>query len=350
VIPNAPELAGGDRERYDAQVAAALGAVEVRPPGAFLWFGRRVAVPAAAVRAATDAALARELLVDAIGQRLHAGFFGAAQPRPRRGAAATPPDDGGAFARALSQANCGRGTWQSGWRVTAVDGDTVAVVRPDGLRLLAPADDCRIADTNADAGPAGAGACAAVRVAKERTGLRPGVYIACGDAAPAPAAGDGPVRLYWNIAAGGAVTLVARVTYALNRAGLPFSLELLDNPARYGRRPAADLVVAKTDAAPAIKLLRPLPRALAAHLADGAPAFAKPLARGLALGEDPTDGRRFGEHRCRLLADAIVAAREQGLHSTQRRLDVVRERFAAAGIRLDAPYLKPGSDDAYERS
>jgi hypothetical protein len=242
--------------------------------------------------------------------------------------------------------------------VTAVDGDTVAVVRPDGLRLLAPADDCRIAD--ADAGLEGAGARAAVRVAKERTGLRPGVYIARGDAPPAgrwrgdappaAAAGDGPVRLYWNIAAGGAVTLVARVTYALNRAGLPFSLELLDNPARYGRRPAADLVVAKADAAPAIKLLRPLPRALAAHLADGAPAFAKPLARGLALGEDPADGRPFGEHRCRLLADAIVAAREQGLQSTQQRLAVVRERFAAAGISLDAPYLRPGSDDAYERS
>jgi hypothetical protein len=200
------------------------------------------------------------------------------------------------------------------------------------------------------AGVGGAGARADVRVAKERTGLRPGVYVALGDTPAAPAGDDGPVRLYWNIAAGGAITFVARVTYALNRAGLPFSLELLDNPAGYGRRPAVDLVVAKTDAAPAITLLRPLLRTLAAHLADGAPAFAKPLARGLALGEDPADGRRFGGHRCRLLAEAIVSASEQGLRTTQQRLAVVRGHFAAAGLSLDAPYLSPGSDDAYERS
>jgi hypothetical protein len=263
--------------------------------------------------------------------------------------------------RALSQANCGRGTWQTGWRVTAVDGDTVAVARPDGLRLLAPAEDCRITGAGAGgadaggartggAGPAGDDARADVRVAKERAGLRPGVYVALGDIPAAPVGDDGPVRLYWNIAAGGAVMFVARVTYALNRAGMPFSLDLPDNPSRYGRRPAADLVVAKADAAPAIKLLRPLLRTLAAHLADGAPAFTRPLARGLALGEDPADGRRFGEHRCRLLAEAIVSASEQGLRTTQPRLAVVRERFAAAGLSLDAPYLRPGSDDAYERS
>jgi hypothetical protein len=339
---------GGGRDRYDAQVAAALGAVEVRPPGAFLWFGRRASVPAAAARAATGEGLARELLVDAIGERLHAEFFGTAQPLAQGVGPVTPADDGGAFVRALSQANCGRGTWQTGWRAIAVDRETVAVVRPDGLRLLAPAADCRIAGGGAGAG--GAGARAAVRVAKERTGLLPGVYVALGDA-PSPPAGDvGPVRLYWNIAAGGAITFVARVTYTLNRASLPFSLELLDNPTGYGRRPAADLVVAKTDAAPAIKLLRPLLRTLAAHLADGAPAFAKPLARGLALGEDPADGRRFGGHRCRLLAEAIVSASEQGLRTTQQRLAVVRGHFAAAGLSLDAPYLSPGSDDAYERS
>ena len=345
MTPIAAELGGGGGDRYDAQVAAAFGALEVRPPGAFLWFGRRAAVPAAAARAATDEALARELLVDAIAQRLHTDFFGAAQPRSQRGGPVTPADDGGAFVRTLSQANCGRGTWQTGWRVTAVDGETVTVVRPDGLRLLAPAEDCRFADAYAH----GAGARADVRVAKERTGLRPGVYVARGDAPRAPAS-DGPVRLYWNIAAAGAVTFVARVTYALNRASLPFSLELLDDPARYGRRPAADLVVAKTHAAPVITLLRPLLRTLAAHLADGAPAFAKPLARGLALGEDPADGRRFGEHRCQLLAEAIVSASEQGLRTTQPRLTLVRERFAAAGLSLDAPYLRPGSDDAYERS
>jgi len=322
--------------RYEAQVAGALCAVEVRRPAAFLWFGRRFAVPPP-----ERCADARERLVDAIARRLHEDFDGAGVPRPQGRRPATSPDDGGDFVRALSQANCGRGAWQAGWRVAAVDGDTIAVVRPDGLRLLAPAEDCRVE------GAIGAGAQADVRVPKELTGFSPGVYVALGDT-PGPA-GD-LARLYWSIAAAGAVTFVARVTYALNRAGLPFRIELPDNPARYGRRPAATVLLARADVAPAISLLRPLLRSLAAHLADHAPAFTKPLARGLALAEESGDGTSFGEHRCRLLAEAIVTASEQGRHSAEQRHAAVRERFRAAGLTLDAPYLQPGSDDAYERS
>ncbi len=317
--------------RYDAQVAAALRAVEVRPPAAFLWFGRRFAA-----QPEGRPAEPRDLLVGAIAQRLHESFHGAGVPRPSDRGPVTPADDGGDFARALSQANCGRGAWQAGWRVAAVDGDTIAVVRPDGLRLLAPAEDCRVEGVHAD-----------VRVSKELTGLSPGAYVALGDT-PGPA-GD-LARLYWGIAAAGAVTLVARVTYALNRASLPFALELPANPARYGRRPAATVLLARADVAAAITLLRPLLRTLAAHLADRAPAFTKPLARGLALAEEPGDGTSFGEHRCRLLAEAIVTASEQGRHSAEQRHAAVRERFRAAGLTLDAPYLQAGSDDAYERS
>ena len=94
-------------------------------------------------------------------------------------------------------------------------------------------------------------------------------------------------------------------------------------------------------------LLRPLLRALGPHLADGAPAFSKPLARGLALAEQPAGGQRFGEQRCRLLAEAIVAAGAAGARTAQARLAVVREHFAAAGVGLDTPYLQTGSADAY---
>ena len=102
--------------------------------------------------------------------------------------------------------------------------------------------------------------------------------------------------------------------------------------------------------AEALTLLRPLLRALAPHLADSAPAFCKPLARGLALAEEPPGAESFGEHRCRLLAEAIVSADERGLRTPAQRLAVVRERFQAAGVSLDAPYLQPGSVDAPDRS
>jgi hypothetical protein len=303
---------------YETQVADALGAVGVRPPQAYLWFGRLVE--------ADD-------LVDAIATRLERDFYATGAARPPGEGAGTPAGDGRGFAGALSQANRGRGAWQAGWQIGAADGDTITVRRPDGLRLLATPEDCRGGDE--------------VRLPKELKGFSPGFYVALGDAG-APA-GE-LVRLCWNIAGAGAVTFVGRVTYVLNGADVPFTLELPDDPARFGRRDAAGLLLAKPDYAAAMKLMRPLLRALGPHLADGAPAFTKPLARGLAVAEEPTDGRRFGEHRCGLLAEAIVTASERGLHGAGERLAVVRERFAAAGLTLDAPYLQPGSADAYARS
>jgi hypothetical protein len=316
-------------EVYARQAAAALAAVSVRPPGAFAWFGRRV-------EAGGDG------LAAAIARRLEEDFYGHGAPRPPRGGPVTAADEGGSFARTLSQANNGRGSWQAGWRVERVervdDDDededaAITVVRPDGLRLRASPDDCR-----------GVGAAVEVRLPKEVPGSSPGLYVALGDT-PAPITDR--VRLFWNISAAGAVTFVARATHALNRAELPFALELYDNPARYGRRAAASLLLSRPDFAGAIELLRPLLRALAGQLSDGAPAFTKPLGRGLALAEEPDGDERFGAHRCGLLAEAIVGADDRGVTAPERRLDAVRERFAAAGLRLDAPYLRPGSTDAY---
>jgi hypothetical protein len=320
--------------RYDAQVLAALAAVELRPPDAFLWFGRRETVRADDGEAAVEALPAR------LAQRLHEDFFSTATPRPRRAgpAAPEPDDDGGAFVRALSQANGGRGAWQGGWRVAGpAEDETLPVARPDGLVLMAPAEHVR-----ADGERGGA---VSVLQPKELRGISPGFYVALGDAgAPQGAERAG---LFWNIAAAGAVTLVARLTYALNGAGLPFALELPAAPARYGGGDSAVLTVARADGAAATTLARRLLRALGAHLAEPAPAFTQPLARGLALAEPPAGGERFGEHRCRLLAAAIVAAAEAGARRPGERLDVVREHFAAAGISLDAPFVDPGSDDAH---
>ncbi len=311
---------------YEAQVLQALGAAGVRPPDAYLWFGRRFEVRAG------------ESLTTAIAQRLRADFLepGAARPaRPRPRAAGA---DAASFAGALSQANCGRGSWQPGWRVAAVEEDEVTVVRPDGLVLRAAPADCRVEGSLAD-----------VRMPKDLPGARPGLLEVRGDTAPLPDDAQ-RARLIWNITAVGAVTLVARLSYALNQAAIGFTLELFDDPARYADGPGAQLLLARGDVAALRGTLKPLLRSIGAHMSDGAPAFGKPLARGLALVEEPGGGESFAEHRCRLLAEAIVAADAQGMHSAGARLAAVRERFSAAGIDLDAPYLQPGSADAYDGS
>jgi hypothetical protein len=259
-------------DRYAAQVRGVLDAIGVRP-GAYLWFGRRVEVPAGGSLAA------------AVQQRLLADFHRLGAPRPLARAVAAPASvAAGAFAGALSQANCGRGSWQAGWSVAQIEDDAVAVVRPgDGLVLRAAPQDCRVE-----------GALADVQMPKDMAGHAPGLLHVLGDTPAQP--GRDQLRLCWNVTAIGAVTLVKRLTYALNRAGVPFTLELQDDPARYDDGPAADLLLARADFAAVVALLRPLLRALGAHLREGVPAFTKPLRHGLAVAEEPGGGERGGEH------------------------------------------------------
>ena len=83
------------------------------------------------------------------------------------------------------------------------------------------------------------------------------------------------------------------------------------------------------------------------YLKPGVPTFTKPLARGLGLAEDPGQGESFGQNRCRLLAEGLIRAHEQRVRSLDARLQVVLDCYAAAGVRLDRPYLNAGSADDY---
>ena len=111
--------------RYEAQVVAALGAVGVRPP-------ERVPLVRPALRGARPASRSPS----AIAQPAAAPTSTApGAPRPARPGRAAGPADAAASSRgALSQANCGRGSWQAGWRVAAIEEDAIAVVRAGRAR------------------------------------------------------------------------------------------------------------------------------------------------------------------------------------------------------------------------
>ena len=205
---------GSRRGRYEVQVAAALDAVALRPPDAFLWFGRRETVDGAedSLVGAHRAAAVRGLL--------------------RRGSATPPARRAGRrcrrrrrVRRALSQANGGRGAWQEGWRVAApATDDGVTVVRAGRPQLLAPADEVRVAG----------GDDAAVLQPKELRGVSPGVLRR---ARRSRLRADGRARravLGHRRRRRGDARRAGRRTRC-NGAGVAFRLELLDNPARYGR-------------------------------------------------------------------------------------------------------------------
>jgi hypothetical protein len=248
------------------------------------------------------------------------------------------------FTSALSAANDGVGTWEPGWRVLSVEPDgRFAVtkdqvtfwVRPEGLRTRTgrarPGDFCR------------------VWVGKEMRQLMPGFYFAFGngDQQESRDRADPLVRFYWHLTRDTAVEYVGLVTHAFNRAGVPFRTKVLSDPGYYVRADAGVLYLERRYFAAARPLVRQLHETLAARLRPEVPMFARRLADGLGLAEDPSDGQSFGQSRCRLAARGLWACYRRGLSDADARLASIVETFRAAGLDPAAPHLERGSKDFY---
>jgi hypothetical protein len=179
--------------------------------------------------------------------------------------------------------------------------------------------------------------------------LSPGFYMALGDNDIEDETSEGTVvRFYWHLTPISAVPFVGQATPLLNQSALPFRLKVLNDPVRFNRCDAGVVYVRKRDYAPAADLLCQVYRGIASDLLPPTPAFSKRLAPGLGLAEDPGEVASFGEDRCRLLADGIIRAHEQGRRSVADRLEAVADRFVEAGLSLEQPFLNAGSHDAYE--
>jgi hypothetical protein len=183
---------------------------------------------------------------------------------------------------------------------------------------------------------------------KELPALSPGFYSAFGDR-PFPASKTTPVvRLYWNLTRDGAALFVQIVSERLNHAHLPFRFKTLSDPDRYERCDAAVIYIPADGYQGAAPIIEQIYAHLAPVLRSATPVFAKPLAPGLGLAEDPPGGHSFGMHRCGLVADGLIAAHSEAASSLEERVELVIRRFAEAGISIGAPFLNPGSTDSYD--
>jgi class II lanthipeptide synthase len=274
--------------------------------------------------------------IEARFQRVADALYQRVYCRPRPG---PPPAQAGrraaaSFVERLSAANCGTGTWEPGWTVRAVERDGTLVVHRarDGLSLWAQPDQFRPRQ-----GPAAPREAGRLRLGKELRALLPGYYLALGDADQEDRDSSPPmVRLYWHLTAAGAERWVAALTRALNGAAIPFHAKLHSDPAWYVRADAAVLYVARADLPRVAPLLPALHAAVAAHLRAPTPMLTRRLARGLSAAEDPGDGRSFGQHRCRLVAEGLLRDGSAGLGA-------VVARFLEAGLDPRRPWLAAGS-------
>lgn len=332
---------------YEALVGGALAATAIHSPTSYTWFGRpgTSLTPEAAAAIAPEAA--RSFIVYHLKMQLYADFYcpGGARPPLETWDATRPPSGRTSFLQELSDANTGRGSFEPGWTVRSLEPDRVVVER-DGLSLWATQDEVVPEGT----GGVSVGSSVRVRLPKELFKLSPGFYMALGDHGLVLDAGATLVRLYWHLEPGGAAGLVASLTRACNEAGVPFRLKLVSQPEQYRRCDAGVLYFRGADYGQVAAIAEGAYGLLAADLRPLTPALTKTLAPGLGLAEDPGGQESFGTHRCLALAEGMVRAYERAASTPEARLEAVAESFGDAGLRLEAPFLNPGSSDRYTLS
>ena len=257
----------------------------------------------------------------------------------------SPLASGPSIIEELARANTSQAGWDASWQVeeAAADGRVLGH-RPGARRWFEPGEYLSLS------GPGhrpGAGDPIRVHVARESQTLQDAFYYAFGETVNRHGPRNGGLRIYWNVQQAGAAPLMAALTRHFNRFQIPFRFKCVHRAGHFARLDAAVLYLDRSYWAFAAPVLRHIVDDVGEGLAAGTPLFARPLAPGLALAEDPPGGSSFGQHRCALLAEAIERC---PAGSAEDRWSALEERFQARGLRLDRPYLNAGSEDTYDFS
>lgn len=330
---------------YLEQIRTAVQATWVHSPTTYFWFGKPSVRLAPRFERALGPKAAHNWLVSVLQVQLYTDFYCQGIATPSQNDAPNPKSlASNPFVEQLSLANSGKGCWQDGWELS-IRGKGQMSARRNGLEFLVLPEDCRSA-SDQQLSPGGR---VRLHLPRELLGVSPGFYMATSDVEMPDHPDRELVRFYWNLRQEAAVPLMRSLTRDLNHAALPFRFKVLDVASAFTRCDAAVLYVRKGDYQTVSEIVR---RAYAemgkGSLNPRVPAFTKQLAPGLGFAEDPgKELDSFGLHRCRLLAEGLWRAFQRAEKSLPDRLRVVEQHLARSGVRLEMPYLNPGSADSY---
>jgi hypothetical protein len=233
-----------------------------------------------------------------------------------------------AFVAALTAAAHGASCWEPGWRVVKSD-PSWAFVSNGRLNVFVD-DRCQLE-------PSGAldGAAVQVRLPCARENLAPGFFYLFGRAGPIDRLA-GHLKLYLNLAPAGAAPLVEALSRGPRLEALKFEAKLANSPAAYCRVDTALVYVEPDSYAGLLSFLRGVRRSHPAWWREGTPMFTRALGTGLAMAEVPPGlpAESFGRHRCRLVAEEVLSALEEGDGASASWLVRVAARFAREGLEL----------------
>jgi hypothetical protein len=327
------------------QVEGAIQATVFLSPSKYSWFGKPSPRLTAQFERTLSAKAIQSWLLLALQGQLYSDFYcqGTATPSVKE-ASAYVHQNVGEFIDELSSSNCGAGYSAEGWQIISLPNNEL-VARRNGLALCVQKTDCHTG--NGDLlDPANR---VSLRFPKELLGISPGFYMAVSDIEMPDFHNVDVVRFYWNLRPEAAVPLMQELTRELNAARLPFRFKVVNDRGAFSRCDAAVLYVAKKDYAPVAQVVERIYPTISERLNERVPVFTKRLAPGLGFAEDPgTKHDSFGTHRCRLLAEGMFRAWQQGRKSLPDRLRIVEAHFAEHKISLEVPHLNAGSADVYE--
>ena len=241
---------------------------------------------------------------------------------------------------ALIAANCGRPSWDEGWRIDQLlDGGSILARKAGAARSFLPGE--FLTHRGIGSGPEPT-AKISIFVPVGSTELQAGYYYAFSETVSDFDESEWTVRLYWNVTREGAPRLMEAITRDFNRFQIPFRFKCANKSSDYPRRDAAVLYVHARYYPIAASVAESIHEQVRAGLNVDTPLFTRRLADGLALSEDP--GESFGENRMRILAAAILACRGQGV---EQHIEELRRQFEQRGLSFEQPWLNSGSIDRY---
>lgn len=308
--------------RLAADLREIVGAVEIASPRRFFLRNGAYDLPEST---------ARETPVDRIAELLYETLYTRSGPRPPH----SDPGASRALAALLSRANSGQGTWQPGWTLMTAPAEGLVSVEKQGLVLWSGVD-----GFHAEGGWA-PGSSGRLLIGKELRDACPGFYIAIGDGGEV-AAGEPVVRVYWHFTPAGVAAGVRCLTSRLNAVRLPFRLKVPSDPSAYSRADSGVLYLGRSAFEAARAILADTYGELSPQLGRAVPRLTKAAAPGLALAVDPGDGSSFGQHRCRIVAQALWSCFASGEATPRARARSVESAFLDRGLDPKRPYLGAG--------
>lgn len=251
------------------------------------------------------------------------------------------------FTQKLQAANHNTGYVSHGWQVMSIEADGI-VVQQNRIRLFAQRDEILFASGD----EIRRDETVSLFMPKDAPYMHPGYYTIIGNEGFVASREARIVRFYCNILPDYAPNFTEHLTSILNDKHIKYSMKILNNPTAYTRPDTAVLYLAHDAALSVWQDLQLLYRQKHKAFANGIPAFAKPLATGIAIAEEPevegTQRMSFGQHRSFLVAQGLLHAFQQTHNTNEERYQSVVDAFCEKKLTIEKPYLNGNVEDAYE--